>query len=117
MERVPETWSRREILRASTAVCAGFASNGSVAAPFPSHDAPGVKTGLESLIEQEFAPLREKRVGLITNSTGITSGLRSAIDVLASAPGVKLTALFGPKPRLPLCATTFPALPPRKRDR
>ncbi len=97
MERVPETWSRREILQASAAVYANFAFNGSVASPSLTPDAPAVKTGLESLIEQEFAPLRDKRVGLITNPTGITSGLRSAIDVLASAPAVKLTALFGPE--------------------
>ena len=54
-------------------------------------------TGIDVLIEQNFASLRGKRVGLVTNQTGITREGRSTIDVLAKAPGVKLTALFGPE--------------------
>lgn len=51
MERIPETWSRREILQESAAVYANFAFNGSVAATLRTPNAPAVKTGLESLIE------------------------------------------------------------------
>jgi uncharacterized protein YbbC (DUF1343 family) len=58
---------------------------------------PAVTTGLQSLIEQGFAPLRGLRVGLVTNPTGVTPDLRSTIDVLAHASGVKLVALFGPE--------------------
>ena len=53
-----------------------------------------VKTGLDVLIEQNFAPLAGKRVGLVTNQTGITRDGRRNIDVFAHAPNLKLTAIF-----------------------
>ncbi|MBI1896461.1 MAG: DUF1343 domain-containing protein [Acidobacteria bacterium] len=56
-----------------------------------------VKTGLEVLIEQDFAPLKGMRVGVITAHTGVTEDRRRIIDVLAHAPGVKLTAIFTPE--------------------
>ena len=56
-----------------------------------------VKTGIEVLCEQGFAPLQGKRVGLITNPTGVDSQLRSTIDILAEAEGVELVALYGPE--------------------
>jgi uncharacterized protein YbbC (DUF1343 family) len=55
------------------------------------------KTGIDILEEQNFAPLRGKRVGLITNQTGVDSQGRRTIDVLAHADNVKLVALFGPE--------------------
>ncbi len=56
-----------------------------------------VKTGLELLIEQNFAPLKGKRVGVITAQTGVTEDRRRIIDVLAHAPGVTLAAIFAPE--------------------
>jgi len=56
-----------------------------------------VKTGLEVLSEDGFAPLRGKRVGLLTAETAITADRRRAIDVLAQAPEVKLVAIFAPE--------------------
>jgi uncharacterized protein YbbC (DUF1343 family) len=58
---------------------------------------PGVTTGIEVLRGELFAPLNGKRVGLITNPTGVDSRLRSTIDILKSAAGVNLVALFGPE--------------------
>src|ERR1700730_1076701 len=55
------------------------------------------KTGIDVLEEQNFAPLRGKRVGLITNQTGVDSQGRRTIDVFAHADGVKLVALFSPE--------------------
>src|SRR5579863_4200290 len=55
------------------------------------------KTGIDVLEEQNFAPLRGKRVGLITNQTGVDAQGRRTIDVLAHADGVKLVALFSPE--------------------
>jgi uncharacterized protein YbbC (DUF1343 family) len=54
-------------------------------------------TGIDVLERQGFAPLRGKRVGLITNHTAVTRDGRSTIDVLARAPGVTLVALFSPE--------------------
>src|SRR5579864_8687628 len=53
--------------------------------------------GIDVLEAQKFAPLAGKRVGLITNQTGIDRNRRSTIDLLAHAPGVKLVALFSPE--------------------
>jgi uncharacterized protein YbbC (DUF1343 family) len=54
-------------------------------------------TGIDVLEAQKFAPLVGKRVGLITNQTGVDRNRRSTIDLLAHAPGVKLVALFSPE--------------------
>ncbi len=56
-----------------------------------------VRVGIDVLEEQGFAPLRGKRLGLITNKTGRTSTGRRTVDVLAKAEGVKLVALFSPE--------------------
>jgi len=58
---------------------------------------PKVKTGLEVLISDDFKVLHGKRVGLITNQTGVDSKLRSTIDILYEVPQVNLVALFGPE--------------------
>ncbi len=54
-------------------------------------------TGIDVLEAQNFTPLAGKRIGLITNQTGIDRNSRSTIDLLAHAPGVKLVALFSPE--------------------
>ena len=53
--------------------------------------------GIDVLEAQRFAPLIGRRIGLITNQTGVDRGGRSTIDLLAHAPGVKLVALFSPE--------------------
>ncbi|MCX7985150.1 MAG: DUF1343 domain-containing protein [Bacteroidetes bacterium] len=58
---------------------------------------PPVKPGIEVLKKRGFDLLLGKRVGLITNSTGVTSDLQSTIDILFRAPNVKLVALFSPE--------------------
>ncbi len=62
----------------------------------PSHEAV-VKSGIEVLVEQNFEGLKNKRVGLITNATGIDRNFRSTIDILNEAEEVNLVALFGPE--------------------
>ena len=56
-----------------------------------------VKTGIEVLKESNFKALQGKRVGLITNSTGVDNNLKSTIDILHEAPNVQLAALYGPE--------------------
>jgi uncharacterized protein YbbC (DUF1343 family) len=56
-----------------------------------------VKTGIDVLRGSNFRILQGKRVGLITNPTAVTGALQATIDIIAAAPGVKLTALFGPE--------------------
>lgn len=59
-----------------------------------------VKTGIETLREAGFAPLKGKRVGLVTNPTGVDTRLVSTADILDSAAKAglfRLTALYGPE--------------------
>lgn len=59
---------------------------------------PGrVQAGLDVLESEKFAALRGKRVGLITNHTGVDFQGRTTIELLAKAPGVQLVALFSPE--------------------
>jgi uncharacterized protein YbbC (DUF1343 family) len=67
------------------------------AAPRPAPAAPAVLTGLDVLEAQGFAPLKGKRVGVITNRTGIDARGRSIVDLLAEAPGVDLVVAFAPE--------------------
>ena len=56
-----------------------------------------IKTGIEVRKEENFSILEGKRVGLITNPTGVDNKRRSTIDILFEAPNVNLVALFGPE--------------------
>jgi uncharacterized protein YbbC (DUF1343 family) len=56
-----------------------------------------VHTGLDVLVAQKFAPLRGKRIGIITNHTGLDAQGKSTIDLLTHAPGVHVVALFSPE--------------------
>jgi uncharacterized protein YbbC (DUF1343 family)/CubicO group peptidase (beta-lactamase class C family) len=53
-------------------------------------------TGLDVLANEGFQPLRGKRVGLITNPTGLDHMGRRNIDIMRAA-GVNLVALFSPE--------------------
>lgn len=56
-----------------------------------------VKPGIETLRKSGFEALKGKRVGLITNPTGVDNSLKATIDILNEAPGVQLVALFAPE--------------------
>jgi uncharacterized protein YbbC (DUF1343 family) len=60
---------------------------------------PAIKPGIEMLFEdkENLKLIEGKRVGLITNPTGIDHNFKSSIDILADYPGCKLMALFGPE--------------------
>ena len=56
-----------------------------------------VKPGIEVLRDNGFDILQGKRVGLITNPTGVDNNLTPTIDILANAEGVELVGLFAPE--------------------
>lgn len=58
---------------------------------------PTVVSGLENLVANGFDVLKGKRVGLITNPTGINSQLVSTIDILFREKSFTLVCLFGPE--------------------
>ncbi len=59
--------------------------------------AGSVLLGNEVLAQDGFKMLRGKRLGLITNPSGVNRNLETTIEVLRHAPGIKLVALFGPE--------------------
>ncbi|HEY6768649.1 MAG TPA: exo-beta-N-acetylmuramidase NamZ domain-containing protein [Candidatus Sulfotelmatobacter sp.] len=60
-----------------------------------------VKTGIDVLEEHGFdvlhAPSGKKRIGLVTNQTGVDARGARTIDVLAQVPEVSLDAIFSPE--------------------
>ncbi|WP_405878741.1 DUF1343 domain-containing protein [Streptomyces sp. NBC_01136] len=97
--------SRRALLTATTA--AGLTATLTT----PAAETPGdpLRTGFEHLQATGYAPLRGRRVGLVTNPTGVTSGgpsrsseaesggVRHIVDVMHGDARVDLTAVFGPE--------------------
>jgi len=63
----------------------------------PLQEKPPVTLGVSVLLQDSLHLVRGKRVGLITNHTGRDERGGSSIDLLHNAPGVRLTALFGPE--------------------
>ncbi|MFY7923237.1 MAG: exo-beta-N-acetylmuramidase NamZ domain-containing protein [Gemmatimonas sp.] len=59
--------------------------------------AGNVVPGIEVLLSDSMHLIRGKRVGLLTNHSGRDRKGTSTIDLLFNAPGVKLTALYGPE--------------------
>ena len=60
-----------------------------------------VKNGIDVLEAHAFAVLKQpegkKRIGLVTNQTGLAADGRRTIDILAQAPGISLDAIFSPE--------------------
>ncbi len=56
-----------------------------------------VKPGVEVFLASGLDLVRGKKVGLITNPSGVDSRLRSSIELLQAAEGVELVALYGPE--------------------
>src|SRR5215213_4558138 len=69
---------------------AGLAAAAFSALLAPAIPAQDVKPGIEVLISDSLHLLRGKRVGLITNHTGVDRRGRRNVDLLFNAPGVKL---------------------------
>jgi uncharacterized protein YbbC (DUF1343 family) len=93
----------------ATVVAAAFGVDGNALAVGYSYDTLGaagvrrmtapnheVLTGLDVMEAEKFAQLAGKRVGLITNHTGLDRTGQRNIDVMRAA-GVRLTALFSPE--------------------
>lgn len=55
------------------------------------------KSGLDNLIAGKRDQLKDQRLGLVTNHTGLSSNLESTIDILSKEPEINLVKLFGPE--------------------
>lgn len=58
---------------------------------------PQIKLGNEVLLEKYHYLIEGKRIGLITNQTGVNSQGKSLMDILAQDPTTKLVALYAPE--------------------
>ncbi len=68
----------------------------------PGRAVPGTPTtrvlpGIDTLAREGFAVLKGRKVGLVTNHTGLSVAGESTIDLLHNAPGVTLVSLFSPE--------------------
>jgi uncharacterized protein YbbC (DUF1343 family) len=101
----PDGEAREETLR-DKVFCLAVQATGRAAPASPADgltqapagtSAGGVLAGVDVLAARRFAALEGKRVGLITNPTGLDRLGRRTIDLLVGAPGVKLRAIFSPE--------------------
>lgn len=79
-------------LRSKVATVAAAALSNMASSPH----AP-VLNGIDVLVRDGFAPLRGKRIGLVTNHTGRARDGQATIDLLYQAKDVKLVSLFSPE--------------------
>lgn len=79
---------------AGAAGAAGAVGAGTPAGPRPSGR---VRTGFERLAAGGYAELAGRRVGVVTNPTGITADARHLVDVMHADARVDLVAVFGPE--------------------
>lgn len=86
---------RREV--AGAVARARVGPSPSAAPVAPAAKAGAVRVGIDVLEAEGFARLRGRKIGLITNQTGIDHAGRSTVDVLRGASGVTLVALFTPE--------------------
>lgn len=56
-----------------------------------------MKLGLEVFLENNTEEYIGKKIGLLTNLTGVNHDLESTIDLFYKHPNIQLTALFGPE--------------------
>ncbi|MEX0611302.1 MAG: exo-beta-N-acetylmuramidase NamZ domain-containing protein [Pirellulales bacterium] len=90
--------ARRELVAEATSPSRVGAASGDEPSLSPSIKGTGtVRLGIDVLVADGFKQLGGKRVGLITNHTGVDSSGKTTIDLLHEADNVKLVALFSPE--------------------
>jgi len=58
---------------------------------------PKFRLGVDVLLQDKMALLKNKRVGIITNPTGVNQELTSIVDLMSSHKDINVTALYGPE--------------------
>ncbi|WP_026699919.1 exo-beta-N-acetylmuramidase NamZ family protein [Salibacterium aidingense] len=84
------------VFAAGSLTVAAFADNSSNNGKAKGKDKP-FQLGVEVLLDEQKDLIEEKRVGLITNPTGVDKELNSIVDRLHNDPDVNLTSLYGPE--------------------
>ena len=73
-----------------------------------------VELGIDMLKAQGFAPLAGKRIGLVTNQTGVDSAGTKTRVILRKAQNVRLVALYSPEHGIDGTAAASQYIPSRK---
>jgi uncharacterized protein YbbC (DUF1343 family) len=102
--RSPASWNCSAIITRLRRLGLFAVCLGAFVAPTPAHsvsrgkaNSSPVLVGIDVLESQDFAPLRGKHIGIITNHTGVDSQGRTTVDVLTHTPDVHVVALFSPE--------------------
>ena len=64
---------------------------------FPLLVSARVKSGLDVLVEQNFAPIAGKRVGIVANQNAVTADHRNIVEVMAKSGRMKVVAILAPE--------------------
>ncbi|MBD5635896.1 MAG: DUF1343 domain-containing protein, partial [Candidatus Eremiobacteraeota bacterium] len=78
---------------AAAAVCAAPAAR-ALAAPLPKAN---VTLGDDVFLSETWRELRGRTVGVVTNQTGVTSGLETIVDAIRHIPQISLKAIYSPE--------------------
>ncbi len=89
--------SRRGLLAAGGGTAGVFAAGGPARAAARPDGGPRVRTGFDRLAADGYRLLRGRKVGIVTNPTGVTADVRHVVDVMHADAAVDLTAVFGPE--------------------
>ncbi|MFF6950100.1 exo-beta-N-acetylmuramidase NamZ domain-containing protein [Streptomyces iakyrus] len=84
--------SRRAVITTATAAAVS-ATSPAAAAERRRHP----RTGFERLAQDGYSLLDGRKIGIVTNPTGITRDARHIVDVMHADTRVNLTAVFGPE--------------------
>ncbi|HSR53979.1 MAG TPA: DUF1343 domain-containing protein [Acidobacteriota bacterium] len=96
MLRLTSAWLKRSVLFIPLCLLAGCAAEEKAPQEVPGQAA--VRTGADRVWEEPYRQwIAGKRVGLITNHTGVDSQLRLTAQRMQESPEVDLTAVFGPE--------------------
>src|SRR5712691_394086 len=75
----------------------GLAVMALVGGLLPGAAATQVRPGIEVLLSDSLHLVAGKRVGLLTNHTGLDRAGQRDVDLIARTPGVRLVMLFSPE--------------------
>ena len=84
------TLSRRTLLGGAAAALAAAGSR-------PAFAAPVVELGDDVLVDEAWRDLSGRRVGIVTNQTGVTSRGESVVDALRRNRKIRIAALYSPE--------------------
>ncbi|MEU5847312.1 exo-beta-N-acetylmuramidase NamZ family protein [Saccharopolyspora shandongensis] len=91
--------NRRGFLTAAalTVPAAGLATSSACASPRSTDLGPGVKTGADVLAARDWQDITGRRIGVVTNPTGVLASLEHVVDVMHASGAVDVVAVFGPE--------------------